>query len=83
MIRWKNSLYIQEFTITPELNWRLRLEIPAAPYVENLQNRYRIDLIILLVITMLAFLLATVVSERLVKPLSFLALATTDLPNKL
>jgi PAS domain S-box-containing protein len=83
MIRWKNSLYIQEFTITSDLNWRLRLEIPAAPYVENLQNRYRIDLIILLVITMLAFLLATVVSERLVKPLSFLAFATTDLPNKL
>ncbi|MEG4503764.1 PAS domain S-box protein [Microcoleus sp. F8_C2] len=83
MIRWKNSLYIQEFTITSDLDWRLRLEIPAAPYVENLQNRYRIDLIILLVITMLAFLLATVVSERLVKPLSFLALATTDLPNKL
>ena len=83
MIRWKNSLYIQEFTITPELKWRLRLEIPAAPYVENLQNRYRIDLIILLVITMLAFLLATVVSERLVKPLSYLALATTDLPNRL
>ncbi|MEG5039948.1 PAS domain S-box protein [Microcoleus sp. B3-D2] len=83
MIRWKNSLYIQEFTITPELNWRLRLEIPAAPYVENLQNRYRIDLIILLVITMLAFSLATLVSERLVKPLSYLALATTDLPNKL
>ncbi|MEG4201003.1 response regulator [Microcoleus sp. Pol12A5] len=83
MIRWKNSLYIQEFMISPELNWRLRLEIPAAPYVENLQNRYRIDLIILLVITMLAFLFATVVSERLVKPLSFLALATTDLPNKL
>ncbi|WP_445302003.1 response regulator [Microcoleus sp. N9_B4] len=83
MIRWKNSLYIQEFTITPELNWRLRLEIPAAPYVENLQNRYRIDLIILLFITMLAFSLATVVSERLVKPLSYLALATTDLPNQL
>ncbi|WP_445300560.1 response regulator [Microcoleus sp. BROC3] len=83
MIRWKNSLYIQEFTIASDLNWRLRLEIPADPYVENLQNRYRIDLIILLVITMLAFLLATVVSERLVKPLSFLALATTDLPNQL
>ncbi|MEG4408835.1 response regulator [Microcoleus sp. MON2_D5] len=84
MIRWKNSLYIQEFTINPaELNWRLRLEIPAESYVENLQSRYRIDLIILLVITMLAFLLATVVSERLVKPLSFLALATTDLPNQL
>ncbi|MEG4070866.1 response regulator [Microcoleus sp. Pol11C2] len=83
MIRWKNSLYIQEFTISSDLDWRLRLEIPAAPYVENLQNRYRIDLIILLVITMLAFLSATVVSERLVKPLSFLALATTDLPNKL
>lgn len=83
MIRWKNSLYIEEFTISSDLDWRLRLEIPAAPYVENLQNRYKADLSILLVITMLAFVFATVVSERLVKPLSYLASATTDLPNKL
>ncbi|MEG4842292.1 PAS domain S-box protein [Microcoleus sp. B9-D4] len=83
MIRWKNSLYIQEFTISSDLDWRLRLEIPASPYVENLQNRYKADLIILLVITMLAFLFATLVSERLVKPLSYLAGATADLPNKL
>ncbi|MEP6519529.1 response regulator [Microcoleus vaginatus FACHB-2002] len=83
MTRWKNSLYIQEFTINSDLDWRLRLEIPASPYVENLQNRYKADLIILLVITMLAFLFATLVSERLVKPLSYLAGATADLPNKL
>ncbi|MBW3585412.1 MAG: PAS domain S-box protein, partial [Cyanobacteria bacterium 0813] len=83
MIRWKNSLYLQEFTISSDLDWRLRLEIPAAPYVENLQNRYKRDLSILLVITMLAFLLATLVSEQLVKPLSYLAIATTDLPNQL
>ncbi|WP_445301791.1 PAS domain S-box protein [Microcoleus sp. K1-B1] len=83
MIRWKNSLYIEEFTISSDLDWRLRLEIPAAPYVKNLQNRYKADLSILLVITMLAFLFATLVSERLVKPLSYLARATTDLPNKL
>jgi len=76
MIRWKNSLYIQEFTISSDLDWRLRLEIPADPYVENLQNRYKADLSILLVITMLAFLFATLVSERLVKPLSYLARAT-------
>ncbi|MEG5238347.1 PAS domain S-box protein [Microcoleus sp. AT9b-C3] len=83
MIRWKNSLYIQEFTINSDLDWRLRLEIPASPYVENLQNRYKADLIILLVITMLALLFATLVSEGLVKPLSYLAGATADLPNKL
>ena len=83
MIRWKNSLYIQEFTISSDLDWKLRLQIPAAPYVENLQNRYKADLSILLVVTMLAFLFATLVSERLVKPLSYLARATTDLPNKL
>ncbi|MEP6544920.1 response regulator [Microcoleus vaginatus GB1-A2] len=83
MIRWKNSLYLQEFTISSDLDWRLRLEIPAAPYVENLQNRYKRDLSIVLVITMLAFLFATLVSEQLVKPLSYLALATTDLPNQL
>ncbi|MEG4275423.1 MULTISPECIES: response regulator [unclassified Microcoleus] len=83
MIRWKNSLYIEEFTISSELDWRVRLEIPAAPYVKKLQNRYKADFSILLVITMLAFLFATLVSERLVKPLSYLAIATTDLPNKL
>gem|GEM_PF-398337 len=83
MIRWKNSLYIQEFMISSDLDWKLRLQLPAVPYVENLQNRYKADFSILLVITMLAFLFATLVSERLVKPLSYLARATTDLPNKL
>ncbi|MCT7952243.1 response regulator [Ancylothrix sp. C2] len=83
MMRWKNSIYIQEFSVSPDLNWRLRLQIPAAPYIENLQKRYKTDLIILLVITMLAFVFATVVSKRLVQPLSYLARATTDLPNQL
>lgn len=83
MIQWKNSLYIQKTTIGTDLGWSLRLEIPAAPYVENLQSRYRVDLGIMLGITVFAFLFATVISRRVVKPLSHLAHATTDLPNKL
>ncbi|MEA5452403.1 response regulator [Leptolyngbya sp. CCNP1308] len=83
MIRWKNSLYIQQFTIGESLGWKLRLEIPAFPYVDNLQSRYRVDLGIILGITVLAFLFATIVSRRLVKPLAHLTYATTDLPNKL
>jgi signal transduction histidine kinase/DNA-binding response OmpR family regulator len=83
MIRWKNSLYIQQSTLEAALGWTLRLEIPAAPYVENLQSRYRVDLSIMLGITVLAFFLATIVSRRLVKPLAHLTHATADLPNKL
>jgi PAS domain S-box-containing protein len=83
MSRWKNSLYIQEFPISPDLEWKLRLQLPAAPYVEALQKRYKADLMMLLVITMLAFLFATIVSRQLIKPLSYLTLATTDLPKKL
>lgn len=83
MIRWKNSLYIQQSILEADLDWTLRLEIPAASYVENLQSRYRVDLSIMLGITVLAFLLATIVSRRLVKPLAHLTHATADLPHKL
>jgi len=83
MIRWKKSIYIQQSTIGTDPGWTLRLEIPAAPYVENLQSRYRIDLGIMLGITVLAFLFATIISRRLGKPLTHLTRATADLPNKL
>lgn len=83
MSRWKKSLYIQQSTIGTDLGWILRLEIPAAPYVENLQSRYRVDLGIILGITVLAFLFATIISRRLGKPLTHLTRATADLPNKL
>ena len=83
MIRWKNSRYIQQSTFGTDLDWSLRLEILAAPYVENLQSRYKFDLSIVLVVTILAFLLATIVSRHLVKPLAHLTYATADLPNKL
>lgn len=83
MIRWKRSIYIQESTISSDLGWTLRLEIPAASFVENLQSRYRRDLSIVIGITVLAFLLATIVSRYLVKPLTHLTHATADLPHKL
>lgn len=83
MIRWKNSFYIQQSTLEADLDWTLRLEIPAASYVENLQSRYRVDLSMMLGITVLAFLLAIIVSRRLVKPLAHLTHATADLPHKL
>jgi signal transduction histidine kinase/DNA-binding response OmpR family regulator len=83
MIRWKKSLYIQQSTIGSDLSWTLRLETPAAPYVENLQSRYRVDLGTMLGITVLAFLFATIISRRLVKPFTHLTRATADLPHKL
>ena len=81
--RWKRSVYTQEVSLGAPLNWSLVLEIPARPYVEQLQQRYISDLGIIFVITIVAFGFATVVSRQLVKPLAQLAQVTTDLPDKL
>lgn len=81
--RWQQSLYVLEEEISPNLPWRLRIEAPALPYITTLQNQYIKNLTILILLTILAFNLATWISRRLVFPLSQLAQVTTNLPDKL
>jgi signal transduction histidine kinase len=83
MIRWKNSFYVQRTPTSNELPWTVIVEAPTQPHFDYLQNLYINSLAIMLVITVLALLLANMISYWLAKPLWRLAVVTTDVPDKL
>ncbi|MFP5271542.1 response regulator [Coleofasciculus sp.] len=83
MVRWRNSFHVQEISLEPYLPWTLILKIPTAPYIDNLEVLYLQNLATMLLITVLALLVAVLLSHRLVKPLYKLAQVTTNLPQKL
>jgi len=61
---------------------KLIVQLPAAPFVDELQHMYVNYLALMLVVTLCGLGLAFLISRRLVKPLQRLALLTTNLPNK-
>lgn len=83
MVRWKQSLYLQEVALGDRIPWRLIIEAPAAPNINYLQNVYIADLTIILAIAVLALGSAMWMSRRLVSPISKLAEVTNNLPDKL
>jgi signal transduction histidine kinase len=83
MQRWNNSFYVLELEISSNLSWKLILETSAAPYIESVHRRYIKTLGILFGISVLAIAFAVPVTRSLVKPLSQLAVVTTNLPEKL
>jgi len=83
MVRWRNSFYVQELSLKPYLPWTLILKIPTAPYIDTLEVLYLQNLATLLLITVLALLVAVLLSHRLVQPIYTLAQVTTNLPQKL
>ena len=91
MTQWRNSSYVltvseseQEVQANIPLisGLQLRVELPAAPFVDRLQYNYINYLAVMLGVTILGLLLAFFLSRQLVKPLQKLAGVTTDLPNK-
>ena len=83
MVRWKKSFYVRQQPIGDSLQWNLALEVSAAPQIDSLQNLYIKHLAAMLLIGLLGIGLATILSQRLVKPLAQLRQATSNLPNKL
>jgi signal transduction histidine kinase len=83
MARWMKSFFVQEVPIATGLPWTLIVESSAAPEVRHIQSVYGHNLAIILAITVLALMISALVSRRLVHPLSQLATATTNLPDKL
>lgn len=83
MVRWRNSFHVQELSLEPYLPWTLVIKIPTAPYIDNLEILYLQNLATMLLITVLALLVAVLLSHRLVKPIYTLAQVTTNLPQKL
>lgn len=83
MVRWTNSFFVQETPLPDLANWVLLMESSAKPQVQAVQRVHIKNLIILLIVSGLALVLATWISRRLVTPLFQLAHATTNLPNQL
>ncbi len=83
MMRWKKSFYVKQTQLGRNIPWKLIVAVPAAPYINYLENIYIIDLGITLFIALLALLSARLLSRQLVSPMAKLASETTNLPTKI
>ncbi|NEO27457.1 MAG: GHKL domain-containing protein, partial [Kamptonema sp. SIO4C4] len=81
MARWFQSYYVQDVAI-PDTPWQLLALLPAQSYVLTLQNRYLVNLALMLGIALLALLLSGTISRRLIQPLTRLAQLTNNLPDR-
>jgi len=83
MTRWRKSFYFAEFNINRNLDWTLRVKIPALPYIDRLEILYIRRLGLLLLMLVIALPLVALFSSRLTRPILQLAQMSTDLPAKL
>jgi PAS domain S-box-containing protein len=83
MVRWKQSFYVQEMRLGPDLAWRLTVKTPVAPLQGLLYTMYVKILSVTLVLTILSLLLSHVFSRWFTRHLTGLARDTVDLPDKL
>jgi two-component system cell cycle sensor histidine kinase/response regulator CckA len=83
MTRWKQSFYVQEISLGPELPWKLTIEVPVAPLQHTLYTIYVKNLTIMAILTALALLFSLLLSRWLTRPLVQLSQVTANLPEKL
>ena len=83
MIKWKNSLFVKELAIRADIPWTLIVQTSATPHVHQIEQVHTRNMSLLLLVSGLGLIFATLVSRQVVKPLMQLAEATTNLPDKL
>ncbi len=83
MVRWKNSYYVKETSLGPDLTWKLIVQTPVAPLQGVLYTTYVKILSITVVLTILALLLSHIFSRWFTRHLAELARDTVNLPEKL
>ena len=85
MEQWNKSVYVREkpLALGGSGAWTLTLEAPLAQLRVALYKTYLQSMAVMLALSVLAILVAAVVSRKFVVPLEKLAAATTDLPSKL
>ena len=81
--RWRESFFMEELVIDEEIPLVLRMEAPAATYIDYLQLLYIRSLDVLLAIAFASILIARFLSGLLVKPILKLARLTTNLPQEI
>lgn len=75
--------YVSEMRVGPANAWTLYLEMPARPYFQVLQQRLVNNLGLMWAGIIVAFLVASLVSRRLVEPLERLVEATSHIKARL
>ncbi len=83
LAQWQKSLFVKESTLSPAIPWSLIIQLSATPQARQIERIHTLNLAVLLAVSGLALIAATLVSRRLVKPLTQLADITTNLPHKL
>ena len=83
MIQWRNSFYVHRIQITDRLPWQLIIGFSPVSYINILEDIHAKILAIVIVILFFAVVVATVISRRLINPITKLAKLTTDLPQKI
>jgi PAS domain S-box-containing protein len=83
MKRWRGSFYVKEIAVGGDIPWTLIIQIPTEPYIDYMETIYIKNLATMLAIALLALLVSSIVSRKLVKPLHRLTQVTTDLPQKI
>lgn len=83
MAQWKQSYYIRDTDLGPNLPWTLQIATPVSPHIFSLEVAYTRSLIVVLSVIIAALFCALWLSRRLLKPLYRLAQITHNLPDKL
>lgn len=83
MVKWQNSLFVKELAIRADIPWTLIVQTAATPHVRQIEQVHTRNMSLLLLVSGLALVFATLVSRQVVKPLMQLAEVTTNLPDKL
>lgn len=84
-VRWQESLFLQKTPLdrSEYLRWSLVAEMPASSIINYLHGIYIRHLGTILLIGYLAIASAIIASQKLLKPIEYLAVATQKLPEKL
>lgn len=77
--RWRSSFFVYRATISEQSGWQLIVEIPLAPYQEEISQLYANNLLFMLIISFFLIWLANRVSSRMVTPLQQLSTVTTKI----
>ncbi|OAB56839.1 hypothetical protein AY599_16965 [Leptolyngbya valderiana BDU 20041] len=82
MVRWRRSIYYSRMSVS-DLPWTIVVTASAAPFINQLEQRYIGSLVTMLAIAAIALLFASLLSRSTVRPLAQLADVSTGLSEKL
>ncbi|MEG3617392.1 ATP-binding protein [Magnetovibrio sp. PR-2] len=83
MLQWKLSKVMQPHTFPDISDWTFVIELPFAKYVDRLQQTYISAFAVMLSVTFGAFLVVSLIRNRLTRDLTSLMSTTLHLPERI